>query len=121
EQRFPEIAPEPVIQEIGGPLPPRGNRRLAEHDGNQLAPVARGADHDIETGFADEAGLHAVGSRVADSMPLWERMTLLPTWTWIVWNRPAYSGNSTMMARVSLARSRAVVTCSSLGRPFTLA
>ena len=51
---------------------------------------------------------------------LWVRMVFLPTCTWIEEKRSACSGNSTIMARASLARSRAVVTCRSSGRPLTL-
>src|SRR6185437_9355836 len=52
---------------------------------------------------------------------LWVRMIFLPTCTWIDEKRSACSGNSTIMARASLARSRAVVTWRSSGRPLTLA
>src|SRR5262245_27522362 len=51
---------------------------------------------------------------------LWVRIVFLPTFTWIEEKTSACSGNSTMMARASLAKSRAVDTCRSSGRPLTL-
>ena len=63
EQRFPEIALEAVLEELGGAVVARCDRRLAENDRDELAAVTSGARHDVEAGFANETGLHAVGAR----------------------------------------------------------
>ena len=41
KQGLPEIALEAIFEQVGGAVCARGNRLLAEHDGNELAPVTR--------------------------------------------------------------------------------
>src|SRR3974390_2143506 len=66
EQRFPEIALKPFLEQVGGTVSPRGERLLAENDGHKLAPIAVGTHHDVEAGIADEAGFHTIRARKAD-------------------------------------------------------
>ena len=63
EQRFPEIALEAFLEEVGGAVVARCDRRLAENDRDELAAATSGARHDVKPGFANETGLHAVGAR----------------------------------------------------------
>ena len=55
-----------ALEEVGRAVVARCDRRLAENDRDELATVTSGARHDIEAGFANEAGLHAVRARKAD-------------------------------------------------------
>jgi hypothetical protein len=51
EQRFPEIAPETVLEEVGGTVVARCDRRLAENDRDDLAAITSGARHNVKAGF----------------------------------------------------------------------
>ena len=66
EQRFPEVAPEALLEEVGGAVVARCDRRLAENDRDELASATSGARHDVKPGFANKTGFHAVGAREAD-------------------------------------------------------
>src|SRR5258707_3175536 len=49
---------EPDIEQLRGELGAPDRRRGAEDDDDQRAAIAGGARHHVETGIADEAGLH---------------------------------------------------------------
>src|SRR5262249_9717846 len=70
EQRFPEIALEPVIEQVGGAISPRGARLLAKNDGDKFTPIAAGAHHNIVAGITDEASFHTIRARKTDQHPV---------------------------------------------------
>jgi hypothetical protein len=70
ELRFPEITLKTVIKQVGGAISPRGERLLAENDGDKFAAIAGGAHHDIVASIADEASFHTIRARKADQHPV---------------------------------------------------
>ena len=47
-----------------------GPGERSEHDGDEGAPAALGGGDDVETGGADEAGLHAANAGIATDEPI---------------------------------------------------
>ena len=95
---------------------------LAQHHGDQLAAVARGAGDHVEAAVADEAGLHAVGARVVGEQAVVGAQAGACRRACRASTTGARTRDSRAPRRAdSLARSRAVVTCSGAGRPLALA
>ena len=59
-----------ALEHLRRPAGARHRGRRAEHDGDQPPVAAARRGDDVESGGADEAGLHAVGARIGVDQPV---------------------------------------------------